>query len=218
KTLEEELEASSGVRVERIAADLSQREAPAALEAAVGELGIELEALVNNAGLGTYGPFVDNDLEEEMMEIDVNVRALTELTKRFLPGMVRRGRGRILNVASTAAFQPGPGMAVYFATKAYVLSLSEAVAYELRGTGVTVTALCPGGTSSEFHARADMEHSRFVRPEKWPTSEEVARYGYRAMMRGIPVAIHGTANRVGAWSVRLFPRRWVTALTAKVMS
>ncbi len=212
-----ELHDRHGVDVKWTVLDLGRPEAGAELEAVSERLGLEITALVNNAGFGTYGPVAETDLDEELQEIDVNVRALTELCKRFLPGMIKRGRGRIMNVASTAAFQPGPGMAVYCATKAYVLHFSEALSHELKGSGVTVTALCPGGTTSEFHARADMEHSRFVQPDRWPTSAEVAAYGYRAMMRGRTVAVHGTSNRFMAFLVRLVPRRLVTAIAARVL-
>lgn len=217
RELARELHDRHGVVVEWTVLDLARPEAPAELTAVSEGLGLEITALVNNAGFGTYGMVAETDLDEELQEIDVNVRALTELCKRFLPGMMRRGRGRIMNVASTAAFQPGPGMAVYCATKAYVLHFSEALSHELKGSGVTVTALCPGGTSSEFHARADMEHSRFVQPDRWPTSAEVAAYGYRAMMRGRTVAVHGFLNRFLAFVVRLAPRRLATAIAARVL-
>jgi hypothetical protein len=142
--------------------------------------------------------------------IQLNVVALTHFTKLLLPAMVKRGSGRILNVASTAAFQPGPLMAVYYATKAFVLSLSEALAEELAGTGVTVTALCPGPTQSGFQAGAKMEESKLVRGKALMTSEEVARAGYHALMKGKRVVIPGFGNRVMAQSVRFLPRSTVT--------
>jgi len=216
--LRTELEGANGIRVEVIPEDLSDMAGPARLVSEIEARGLVIETLVNNAGLGSYGPFLGSDLETELRSIDVNVRAVTELAKRLLPGMVERRKGRILNVASTAAFQPGPGMAVYFATKAYVLHFSEALAHELRGTGVTVTALCPGVTASGFQERAHMENVAMVKGRKLPTSAEVARFGYRAMMRGKPVAIHGLANRLLAFSVRLSPRPLVLALSSRIVA
>jgi short-subunit dehydrogenase len=182
--------------------DLSDPAAPAKLEAEVPSA----DVLVNNAGVGTYGPFAAADLGRTMAMIQLNVSALTELTHRYLPGMIERGAGRVLNVASTAAFQPGPLMAVYYATKAYVLSFSEAVGEELRGTGVTVTALCPGPTASGFQAEAAMESSRLVAGRRLPSSAAVAEAGYKAMLAGKPVAVVGIQNRILAGSVRLAPR------------
>jgi short-subunit dehydrogenase len=137
---------------------------------------------------------VNTSLSDEQAMIDLNITALTRLTKLVLPSMVKRGHGRVLNLASTAAFQPGPYMAVYYATKAYVLSYSEALAEELRGTGVTVTALCPGPTASGFQDRADMHDSALVKGKKLPTAQEVARHGVRAAMRGRTVTIPGVMN------------------------
>jgi len=141
--------------------------------------------------------------------IQLNVVALTELTKLLLPPMIARGAGRVLNVASTAAFQPGPLMAVYYATKAYVLSFSEAIAEELRGTGVTVTALCPGPTKTGFQAGAAMEDSKLVRGRDIMDSKTVARIGYAAMLEGKRVVIPGAMNKVLAQSVRFLPRATV---------
>ena len=135
------------------------------------------------------------------------------MTGRFLPGMLARGRGRIVNVASTAAFQPGPYLAVYYATKAYVLSFSLAVSEEVRGTGVTVTALCPGVTETGFQERAKMQDSRLVAGRKMPGAREVAEFGYREMMAGRPMAVVGTRNRVMALGTRLVPR----SLAARVV-
>ena len=146
------------MRADVIPADLSAPGAVQALTDRVHALGVDVDILVNNAGYGNFGPFVETPLDVELSMIQVNIVALTELTKRLLPAMVSRKSGRILNVASTAAFFPGPLMAVYYATKAYVLSFSEAIAAELEGSGVTVTALCPGPTASGFQAVARLEH------------------------------------------------------------
>jgi hypothetical protein len=174
-------------------------------------LGTPISVLVNNAGFGSFGPFLEADPDENSRMINVNIAALTRLTRLVLPAMLERGSGRILNVASVASFQPGPLMAVYYATKAYVLSLSEALSEELSGSGVTVTALCPGPTRSEFHDRAGIEHNGMVRPLKMPDAAEVALAGYRAMIRGRRVHIHGLLYRILVFVVRLVPRRLAAA-------
>lgn len=195
-----------------VPADLADPAAPEAVFRAVREAGLEVSALVNNAGFGLHGAFaaVDgkpaNDLRRELDMIQVNVTALTHLTKLFVPGMVARGGGRVLNVASTAAFQPGPFMAVYYATKAYVLSFSEAVAMELKGTGVTVTTLCPGPTRTRFQEQAEMETTRLFHSPLVMDAPEVARAGYRAMQRGKRVVVAGAFNKVLAAGTRLVPR------------
>lgn len=179
---------------------------------------LEVELLVNNAGFGMYGPFVDADPKREIEMIQLNILSLTTLTKQFLPGMVARKRGRIINLASTAAFQPGPLMAVYYASKAYVLSFSEALANELAGTGVTVTALCPGPTETGFQSAAKMEHSKLVSSGqvKMMSAEVVARAGYRAAQCGKTVVIPGLQNAIMAQSVRFAPRKLVTSLVRKM--
>jgi len=148
--------------------------------------------------------------------LQLNVVALTNLTSLFLPAMIARRRGRILNVASTAAFQPGPLMAVYYASKAYVLSFSEAIAEELRGSGVTVTALCPGPTASGFQERAAMEESRLVAGKAMMGAEAVAEAGYRGLMAGKRIVIPGVANRLLAQAYRVSPRRMTTAVVRKM--
>ena len=201
-----------GVRFHVVPADLSDPAAPEAVFQAVGALGVEVEALVNNAGFGLLGPFVNtggepaNDLGRELDMIQVNIAALTHLSKLFIPGMVARRRGRVMNVASTAAFQPGPLMAVYYATKAYVLSFSQALAVELDGTGVTVTALCPGPTETEFQKAAHMENSRLFKITKVMDAATVARAGYAALRAGRGIEIPGLMNKVMAQSTRFAPR------------
>jgi short-subunit dehydrogenase len=197
---------ASGVRAHVIAADLAAPGAAQTVVESVMRLGLDIDVLVNNAGVGVYGRLVDTPLAKELESIQVNVVALTELTKHFLPGMVARRRGRILNVASTAGFLPGPLMAVYYATKAYVVSFSEAIANELDGTGVTVTVLCPGPTASGFQAAANLEGSRIVSLLRKATSRSVAEAGYRAVMAGTVVAIPGISNKVAAFAPRIFPR------------
>ena len=197
-----------------IVADLTKPDAPRQIFERAGEI----DALVNNAGFGVIGPFVENDLKRQLEMIQVNVVALTELTHRFLPSMIRRRSGAIMNVASTAAFQPGPLMAIYYATKAFVLSFSEAISDELRDSGVTVTALCPGPTHTGFAAAADMENTRLFTLTKPMTSEEVARAGYDAMKRGKAVVIPGVKNSLLAQSIRVTPRAVVRRIVRELNS
>ena len=159
-----------GVRAEAIAADLSHPDVAAAVVDRTSALGLDVDILVNNAGFGLYGPFSETSLDTEVEMIQLNITSLTALTKLLLPGMLERRAGRILNVASTASFFPGPLMAVYYATKAYVLSFSEAISNELEGTGVTVTALCPGPTASGFQAAANLEESKLFAGKTLPSS------------------------------------------------
>jgi uncharacterized protein len=201
-----------------VPADLADPAAPRAVFDAVQTLGVQVDALVNNAGFGLMGPFVDTgrepptELGRELEMLQVNVVALTHLSKLFLPQMVERGRGYVMNVASTAAFQPGPLMAVYYASKAYVLSFSEALSVELAGTGVTATALCPGATRTEFQAAANMENSRLFRAGHVMTAAQVAEAGYNAMLAGRSSVVTGAVNRVMAAGTRFIPRRMAARL------
>jgi short-subunit dehydrogenase len=201
-----------GITATVLRADLAQPNAAVELMRALDERKLEVEVLVNNAGYALYGPFAETNMQDELNMIQLNVVALTQLTKLLVPRMIARKSGRILNLASTAAFQPGPLMAVYYATKAYVLSLSEALANELQGTGVTVTALCPGPTKTGFQARAQMEDSKLVRGKEIMSSEEVARAGFEGLMRGKTVVIPGAQNKMLATAVRFLPRKTVTKL------
>ncbi|EJN58252.1 SDR family NAD(P)-dependent oxidoreductase [Halogranum rubrum] len=208
RKLGEELQGDHGVNVTVVVKDLARPESPAEIQSALEERDIPVDVLVNNAGFGTSGPFAEADLDRELDEIQVNVTALTELTRRFLPRMVERGEGRILNVASTAAFQPGPYMAVYYATKAYVLSFSEAISEELRGTGVTVTALCPGATETNFDERAGVSDTPLFQGNV-ASAADVAEMGYRATMDGKAVAVYGKKAKLLTLLVRVTPRRIV---------
>jgi uncharacterized protein len=206
-----------GVRVSVLDKDLADPASPAEIGRALAERGIAIDVLVNNAGLGVYGFFAKTSLDRELETIQVNVVALTHLTKLLLPGMLERRRGRILNVASTAAFQPGPIMAVYYASKAYVLSFSEALANEVAGTGVTVTSLCPGPTRTEFEGRAGSPAEIAVRKKAFLMSaSEVARHGWRGMKAGKRVVIPGFANRLLVQAERITPRRLVTAMSRRI--
>lgn len=210
-----ELEDQHGNRAYVMAADLARPESPDEIFAEIAKRGWRVDALINNAGFGAYGAFSESDLQHQLEMVQVNIAALTRLTKLALPQMLARKSGRIMNVASTAGFQPGPLMAVYYATKAYVISFSEAIANELQGSGVTVTCLCPGATETDFARRADMEGSRLFQMGKMP-SADVARAGYRAMMKGKTLVITGLRNKLMAQSVRFSPRKMVTALARKV--
>jgi uncharacterized protein len=211
-----ELTREHGIAAHVIAADLAKPNAAAGIVKMLTDRGLVIDALVNNAGYGLSGPFVETDVRLELEMIQVNIVALTHLAKLLLPGMVSRNRGRILNVASTASFQPGPLMAVYYATKAYVLSFSEALSEELRQTGVTVTALCPGPTKTGFVETAGVGPSRLFTLLKTASSAAVARTGYEAMKRGRRVVVHGFANKLLVQSVRISPRRIVTFIVRKL--
>ena len=210
------LEGKHGIKATVITADLAEPDAPQRLFEAVMSEGISIDTLVNNAGFGLGGPFSETDIDRELDMIQVNIAALTHLTKLFLQPMVLRRSGRILNVASTAAFQPGPLMSVYYASKAYVLSFSQALDEELRKTGVTVTCLCPGATATEFAERAGVGNTRLFSLTGVANAEAVARYGYAATMRGERVALPGIKNRAHIQSLRLLPRALVTRLARKV--
>jgi len=214
-----ELENDFDVQVEIMPADLTIPEISEDIIQELKKRNICIDILINNAGIGSMDPFVDQEWKTIQNMLQVNIVNLTHLTKLLLKGMVQRNSGKIVNVASTAAFQAGPFMAVYYATKAYVLIFSESIANELQGTGVTVTGLCPGPTESGFQATANQENARFLRMKKLPTAEQVARYGYQAMIKGQAVAVHGVTNKVFAFMTRILPRtmqaRIVRSLHAK---
>ncbi|MBS8266375.1 SDR family NAD(P)-dependent oxidoreductase [Mesobacillus boroniphilus] len=194
-----------------ITKDLSEPDAAKEVYEEVKAAGITIDTLVNNAGFGLMGKFEELDILKQSEMIRLNITALTELTHYFLPDLKgNTHKARILNVASTAAFQPGPLMAVYYATKAYVLSLSEALAEELAGTNVTVTTLCPGATKTNFAAIANVENTKMFSGAM--SSEEVAKQGYQALMAGKRVVITGSVNKIGAYTAKFLPR----SLAAKI--
>jgi uncharacterized protein len=207
-----QLEGKFDVKAHVFAADLKRPDAPQSIFDFLQNENIPIEALVNNAGFGLGGEFLETELQRELEMIQVNIAALTHLTKLFLPPMIKRKSGRVLNVASTAAFQAGPLMAVYYATKAYVLSFSEALSEELRNTGVTVTALCPGPTQTDFADTAELTSSRLVNTFGIAEAADVAKYGFDAMMHGKRLAIPGIRNKIVAQANRIAPR----ALSAKI--
>jgi short-subunit dehydrogenase len=204
-----------GIEASVVAADLSDPAAPQSIFERTRQLTVEI--LINNAGFGLRGPFAETDWSAEARLIQVNVTALVNLTKLFLPEMLGRRSGRILNVASTAAFVPGPLMAMYYASKAFVLSFSESVANEVQGSGVTMTVLCPGPTRTAFSAAAGIADSNLFKGSSMG-ADEVARIGYRAMMAGKTEVIAGARNRWMMRGARLAPRTMLAAVTRRLNS
>jgi uncharacterized protein len=211
RELSGELETEYGTRAHVLPADLSQPASPGEIVRVLAERHIQVDVLVNNTGFGAHGPVASIGAGQQLEMIEVNVAALTGLTALLLPGMLQRRRGAVLNVASTAAFQPGPYEAVYCATKAYVLSFTEALAQEVRGSGVRVCCLAPGATDTGFASRAGTLGTRLFRHGVMDAGR-VARAGHDGMRRGKPLVIPGLRNRLLAFSVRLAPR----ALAARV--
>jgi uncharacterized protein len=206
-----------GIRAVALPTDLADPAAPGWLCEELTAQGIEVDLLINNAGFGMRGPFAEMDVPAITGMLQVNIAALTLLTRLLLPPMIRKGRGRVLNLASTAAYFPGPFMAEYYASKAYVLSLSEALANELQGTGVTATALCPGPTSTGFAERAGVAHANLFQRSVMGV-EQVAREGFEGMLRGQAVVIAGARNR---WLARLSgiaPRSLLAKVTRNLNS
>ena len=208
-----QLEGTFDIKAHVFAADLRIPEAPQTIFDFLLNENIQIDALINNAGFALGGEFADTELQRELDMIQVNIAALTHLTKLFIPTMIKRRSGRVLNLASTAAFQAGPLMAVYYATKAYVLSFSEALAEELRNTGVTVTALCPGPTDTHFAEVAQVTNSKLFSTFGIADAADVAKYGFDSMMHGKRLAIPGIRNKIVAQSSRFTPR----ALSAKIV-
>jgi short-subunit dehydrogenase len=200
-----------------ISADLTAAGACQQIADQVQAAGLTIDFLINNAGFGRRGAFAQSDRQRQLEMIDVNVRALVELTHLFLPGMLERKQGRILNIASIAGFVPGPFMATYYASKAFVVSFTEALASELAGTGVTATASCPGPTATEFGDVAGSTGSNLFRRHV-ADAVSVARHGYRAMLAGTVVAIPGLQNKLSLQSLRVAPRAAVRAIAARLNS
>lgn len=214
KNLQQELQKQFAVEVKVIGLDLSKTDAAQKLDDATRELNVQI--LINNAGFGSYGLFLETDLQKELNMIDLNMRTLTELCKRFGKRMKPHSGCRIMNVASAAGFQPGPLMAVYYATKAYVLHFTEALAEELKAHEISVTALCPGATASEFQERSDMDKSELVKEKKLPSSKEVAEYGFQAMMTGKVVAVHGLSTKLMIFAERFVPRSFIRKMVMRL--
>ena len=211
-----ELGSSHNIRASVCAVDLSKADGPSKLYAMTQDLKLNVDVLVNNAGFGQFGHYEELDAQGELEQIQLNVMSLTQLTKLFLKPMIARQQGRILNVASTAGFQPGPLMSVYYATKAYVISYSMALANELRPKGIFVTCLCPGPTLTNFQSRASMKESMLLRFSRMQ-AEQVAEVGYKAILKGKPLVIVGVFNWLLTQSTRFFPRTWVTSISRKLL-
>ena len=214
---EELLRDNDCLRVDAIAIDLSKPGVADEVYEMLRKKGIDLDFLINNAGFGDFGEFVDapwNKIEHMMY---LNMVTLSRLTQLYAKDMAKRGKGKIMNVASIGAFVPGPLMAAYYATKAYVLHFSEALNNELEGTGVTVTALCPGPTLSGFQMRAGIEKTELYKNKSFATPKQVAEFGHEAMLRGQPVAIHRFRNRVWVFFVRIAPRSVVVKIMRRLL-
>ena len=216
KPLKEELESTGKITVHIFPADLSKADTPKKLHQFVIENNIPVSVLVNNAGIGDYGLFKDSDWGKLSTMIDLNIKSLTHITHLFIPELLKHPKAYIMNVASTAAFQPGPLMSVYYASKHYVLAFSEAIANELHDNEITVSALCPGPTESEFQDTANMEKSKLFDRFPVATSQEVAEYGFKSLMSGKRVAIYGWMNKISPKFISLVPRAVVTAVVRKI--
>ncbi len=210
-----EFQNAYGVNVRIATKDLAHSKAPQELFEELHEAGVKIHTLVNNAGFGGYGEFATSDLQHELEMMQLNMMSLTHLTKLFLPQIIA-AKGGILNVASTAAFQPGPLMAVYYATKAYVLSFSEALAEELAPRGVKVSVLCPGPVPSGFQERANLQGSPMLKSPAVLDAASVARIGYEGLQAGKRVVIAGTLNKLGVHMLRVSPRNVVTKMVKKI--
>lgn len=211
-----ELESAHRIRALPLPVDLVDPRGPARVFDEVSARNLAVDVLVNNAGFGSSGSFLELDLTNELAMIAVNCSALVDLTHRLARGMVARGGGRILNIASTAAFQAGPYMATYYASKAFVLSFSEALAHELAATGVRVTCSCPGATATGFARRAGTETSKLFLGGNVASAGEVADQAYEAMLEGVPVVVHGALNKLGVVLQRFGPRAWARQVAASL--
>ncbi len=215
--LKMEWERSYSIQVNIICCDLSETNAVEQIITSLQSLNIDVDILINNAGFGFFGKFDETDIQKETDMLQVNVVALTQLTKAIYQQMIKKGHGYILNIASVAGFMPGPLMAVYYASKSYVLSFSQALANEAKGTGVSVTVLCPGPTETNFVKNAELESSMLFKSfGKLPTAKEVATFGFESMEKKKTVAIHGTMNRMMIFFIRFLPRKVVTNMVRYV--
>jgi len=214
-TLKPRPESGTAISATVIAADLADPDAPASIHDQLAQAGSSVDFLVNNAGFGTNGAFAELPIKRELELVDVNIKALVHLTRLFLPAMLARGSGRVLNIASTAGFVPGPYMATYYASKTFVISFTEALARELRGSGVTATAACPPATATEFAAVAGAERSALFRGSAADPAA-VAAASYHAMMAGRTLAIPGMGNKLSVQSLRLSPRWMIRTIAARL--
>ncbi|WP_099466868.1 SDR family NAD(P)-dependent oxidoreductase [Konateibacter massiliensis] len=199
-----------------IAKDLSEKDAALEIFEEVLEKGIEVNMLINNAGFGDFGRFAECDWEKQYEMVQVNIVAMMQMTKYFMKPMMERGQGHILNMASTAAFQPGPFFSSYFASKAFVLSFTEAIAKELEGSGVHAMALCPGPTRTGFEEKAEAESSKLFKTFKMATAKNVVEFGYRKLMKNRVVAVHGFRNTMLTIGIKVTPRFLVRDIMYKL--
>jgi len=215
-----ELNEKYKIEIITIEKDLSILDSAKEVFEQINQKNLPVEFLVNNAGFGLRGKFCENDLKTELEMIQLNITSLVQLTKLFLPKMIENKGGKIMNVASTAAFQSGPFMSIYYASKAFVLSFSESLDSELKGTGVTSTAFCPGPTKTKFFTRAEMENITLVKNKIIApmTAEKAARIGYKGMMKGKRIVIPGLMNHIGVLSVKFVPRKIVTSIIRLINS
>lgn len=205
-SLAQELQSTHRVKVSVLALDLSQAGAAQEVFDYVMRQGLSVDFLINNAGFGDFGPFINSNWEKQQEMLELNITTLTHLCRLLVPQMVEKGSGRVLNVASLASFLPGPLMSVYYASKSYVLHFSEALSKELQGSGVTVTALCPGPTITGFADRAELGKSGLFQNLVTADAQSVCAYGYRRMLQGKAIAIPGMLNRLTVFGLRLVPR------------
>ena len=212
RSISEDIKGDYNVNVKIICKDLSDPSSAKEIFERVHGEQLDVAILINNAGFGGTGSFAETDLKNELGMMQVNMVSLAELAKYFLPGMIAGKHGKIMNLASTAAFVPGPFMSIYYATKAFVLSFSEALTNELKRTGVTVTALCPGPTYTDFQKRANVESTRLFRYNVMD-ARKVALTGYRGLMKGKSVVIPGVFNKLLIQSTRFSPRKTLTAIS-----
>lgn len=215
--LQTELKTQYGVEVNYLVQDLGVPDAALKVWEKTKSMGIRIDLLINNAGFGDFGYFHQADQPRIQSMVNLNVMALTQLCRLYLPDMIEHKSGGVLNIASTAAFQPGPGMSVYFATKSYVLSFTEALHEEVNEFGIRVSALCPGPTSTQFFDAANMSGTRLTRLMPMPGAEEVAQLGYDALTRGKAVQIYGAMNQFLVFLLRFTPRKWVRKLSKKII-
>ena len=210
--LKRDLEKEHETKVRVLVKDLSDPKAPQEIFSELQKEGINVDVLVNNAGFPVYGKFAETDLQEELRMIQVNITALTCFTKLFTKKMVENKSGWILNIGSIASFSPGPLQAIYCASKAYVLSFSEAIANELQGTGVSVTCLCPGATDTRFYERGNVWNAKYAKTMKRMNAARVAKVGYLAMKKGRVMVVPGLTNSLLISSFRLLPRKLATRI------
>ncbi len=209
-----ELARATGVDVHTHSADLSTIEGCKSVECALNEYGLHAEFLVNNAGIGLSGPFVENGSDDLMRLADLNMRAVTDLTHRLLPGMIARGSGGVLNIASLGGYLPGPFQAAYYASKSYVMSLSEALAYEVAGTNVRVSVFAPGPLATRFHERMESQNDIYIRFMGLMSVEQAAQSAYRNFVRGRMVIVPGFINYISAQFLRILPHTLLVPFAA----